>query len=174
MATLGDMVSIAPGTANASVVQLAAEGDETAFAQIAAAHHPEMVRVGYVVCGDWSLAQDAAQSALWIAWRKLPSLRDPERLRPWLLSVAANEARQLVRRQYRRAIVELKIRPLDAADCDPSTEIDRLDLANALHRLKPKTEPSSPFATSRTSTRPRSVRSSGCRHPASGHACRAW
>ncbi len=138
MASLGEMASIAPGTANASVVQLAAEGDETAFARIAAAHHAEMVRVGYVVCGDWSLAQDAAESALWIAWRKLPSLRDPERLRPWLLSVAANEARQLVRRQYRRAVVELKLRPLDAADCDPSTEIDRLDLANALHHLKPE------------------------------------
>ncbi len=132
------MASIAPGTANASVVQLAAEGDETAFARIAATHHAEMVRVGYIICGDWSLAQDAAESALWIAWRKLPSLRDPERLRPWLLSVAANEARQLVRRQYRRAVVELKIRPLDAADCDPSTEIDRLDLANALHRLSPE------------------------------------
>jgi RNA polymerase sigma-70 factor, ECF subfamily len=138
MASLGDMASIAPGTANASVVQLAADGDETAFARIAATYHAEMVRVGYVICGDWSLAQDAAESALWIAWRKLPSLRDPERLRPWLLSVAANEARQLVRRQHRRAVIELKVRPLEPSDPDPSDEIDRLDLANALHRLSPE------------------------------------
>jgi len=42
------------------------------------------------------------QSARSIAWRKLSSLRDPERLRPWLVSVAANEARQLVRGQSPR------------------------------------------------------------------------
>jgi len=79
-----DMSSLAPDVAIASTVQLAAAGDEVAFARIVAAHRAEMVRVAYVVSGDWDLAQDAAQAALWIAWRKLPSLRDPTRLRPWL------------------------------------------------------------------------------------------
>jgi hypothetical protein len=83
-----DMNSLAPDVAIASTVQLAAAGDEVAFARIVAAHRAEMVRVAYVVCGDWDIAQDAAQAALWLAWRKLPSLRDPARLRPWLMSVA--------------------------------------------------------------------------------------
>lgn len=101
-----DMSSLAPDVAIASTVQLAAAGDEVAFARIVAAHRADMVRVSYVVCGDWDLAQDAAQAALWIAWRKLPSLRDPARLRPWLMAVAVNEARAIVRHQRRHPVVD--------------------------------------------------------------------
>jgi RNA polymerase sigma-70 factor, ECF subfamily len=120
------------------MVKLAVAGDEVAFARIVNAYHGDMVRVAYVVSGDQQLAQDAVQSAWSIAWRKLGSLRDPERLRPWLVSVAANEARQLVRGQHRRSVAEIRVRPLDDPDGDPSAEIERLDLVNALHHLKPE------------------------------------
>ena len=133
-----DMRSLAPDVAIDSMVQLAAAGDEVAFARIAAAHRAEMVRVAYVVCGDWDLAQDAAQAALWIAWRKLPSLRDPERLRPWLMSVVANEARAVLRHQRRHPVVELAIAIEGTPDGDPGDEIGQVDLANALHRLGPE------------------------------------
>lgn len=130
-----DVSSITPDAAITSTVQLAAAGDEVAFARIVAAHRPEMVRVAFVVCGDWDMAQDAAQAALWIAWRKLPSLRDPSRLRPWLLSVVANEARAILRHQRRHPVVELTI-AVDGPDKDdPVDEIGQIDLSNALHRL---------------------------------------
>lgn len=132
------MNSLAPDAAIASTVQLAAAGDEIAFARIVAAHRAEMVRVAFVVGGDWDLAQDAAQAALWIAWRKLPSLRDPDRLRPWLLSVVANEARAIVRHQHRHPVVELTITMDGQSDDDPGDEIAQVDLANALHRLDPE------------------------------------
>jgi RNA polymerase sigma factor (sigma-70 family) len=135
---LMDMSSLAPDVAIASTVQLAAAGDEVAFAQIVAAHRAEMVRVAYVVCGDWDIAQDAAQAALWIAWRKLPSLRDPSRLRPWLMAVAANEARAVLRRQRRHPVVELTIATDGTGAGDPGDEIGQVDLANALHRLGPE------------------------------------
>jgi len=132
-----DMSSVAPDVAIASTVQLAAAGDEVAFARIVAAHRAEMVRVAYVVSGDWDLAQDAAQAALWIAWRKLPSLRDPARLRPWLMAVVANEARGIVRRQRRHPVVELTIATEGTGVGDPGDEIGQVDLANALHHLGP-------------------------------------
>ena len=132
-----DMSSLAPDVAIATTVQLAAAGDEVAFARIVAAHRAEMVRVAYVVCGDWDLAQDAAQAALWIAWRKLPSLRDPQRLRPWLMSVVANEARAILRRQRRHPVVELTIASHGIGADDPGDEIGQVDLSNALHRLGP-------------------------------------
>ena len=47
-------------------------------------------------------------------------------LRPWLVSVAANEARKLVHNRHRRAIAEIVLRNLDDAASDPSAEIDRL------------------------------------------------
>lgn len=53
--------------------------------------------VCFVICSDQEMAQDAVQSAWPIAWRKLGSLRDPDRLRPWVVSVAANGVRQLMR-----------------------------------------------------------------------------
>jgi len=132
------MNSLAPDAAIATTVQLAAAGDEVAFARIVAAHRAEMVRVGFVVCGDWDMAQDAAQAALWIAWRKLPSLHEPERLRPWLLAVVANEARAIVRKRRRHPVVELMIATGDPIDDDPADGIGQVDLSNALHRLTPE------------------------------------
>src|SRR5512146_909994 len=76
----------------ASTVERAVEGDELAFARIVGAYHLDLVRVAYVICGDEGLAEDAAQAAWWIAWRKLPTLRDHDRVKPWLVAVAANEA----------------------------------------------------------------------------------
>src|SRR5262245_58355642 len=96
-----------------------------------------MTRLCFVICGDLDVADEAVQSAWLIAWRKLGSLRDPERLRPWLLSVAANEARQLLRHRQRRRIVELHIARDAGVGSDPDLHVDDLDLANALARLDP-------------------------------------
>jgi hypothetical protein len=72
------------------VVAQAVAGDEAAFARIIQAHHDDMTRVCFVICGDLDVADEAVQVAWPIAWRKLGSLREPERLRAWLVSIAAN------------------------------------------------------------------------------------
>jgi RNA polymerase sigma-70 factor, ECF subfamily len=124
-----------------SIVQLAVAGDAVAFARIVAAYHADMVRVAYVVCGgDQDVADDAVQGAWAIAWQKLGSLRDPERLKPWLVAVAANEARQLCRRQRSRAVVQIDVAGGDPAFADPAAPdpADRagaLDLDGALRHL---------------------------------------
>jgi RNA polymerase sigma factor (sigma-70 family) len=109
-----------------------------AFARIVQAYHGDLVRVAYVIGGDRQLAEDAAQSTWSIAWFKLGSLRDPERLRPWLVSVAANEARQLVRSRRRRQVAEIRIQPSDDPTADPSAVVARLDLVDAVRHLKPE------------------------------------
>jgi len=116
------------------VVARAAAGDAAAFTRIVAAHHADMLRIAQVVSGDVELSNDAVQAAWAIAWRRLGSLQDPTRLRPWLMSVAANEARQLVRRRGRRRVREITVEeiPSDAPD---ATLVARIDLGNALHRL---------------------------------------
>jgi RNA polymerase sigma-70 factor (ECF subfamily) len=124
------------GTTIASTVALARAGDEAAFAQLVSTYHADMARVAFIACGDPELAADAVQSAWLVAWRKLGSLRDPDRIRPWLLSVAANEARQLLRRR-RGPVVQIDLEtPGDARD-DPSTGIERVDLRRALAHLSP-------------------------------------
>ena len=119
-------------------IQSAASGDEVAFGKIVAEHHDHMRRVCRVITRDDALADDAVMTAWDIAWRKLGSLRDPTRLRPWLISVAANEAKRLSKRRRRRLEVEIAV---DASErpggVDPATGIDRVDLRAAMARLDP-------------------------------------
>jgi RNA polymerase sigma factor (sigma-70 family) len=123
----------------ANAVTLATAGDEAAFARIVRAHHADMTRVCFVICGDLDLADEAVGAAWAIAWRHLATLRDPDRLRAWLVSVAANEARQLMRRQRRRAVVELSVvGSSDPRFPDPDESATDIDLANALAGLAPE------------------------------------
>lgn len=82
-----------PGGIAATTVADAAAGDADALARIVSAHHDDMARICYVICDDQNMAQDAVQSAWPIAWRRLGSLHDPERLRPWLMAVAESGSR---------------------------------------------------------------------------------
>lgn len=131
------MFEVSVDTGAAAAIAPAVAGDEAAFARIIATYHADLMRVAYVVCGDNELAGDAVQSAWTIAWRKLGTLRDPERLRPWLVAVAANEARQLLRREHRRAVNELRVEaPCPPLLRDPAVgAVDRIDLVNALRCL---------------------------------------
>ena len=124
-----------------AAVARAAAGDEVAFARIVAAHHDDMARVAFVVCGDVEIAQEAVQAAWQKAWAKLGSIRDADRLRPWLVSIAANEAKQLIRSRHRRWLRETVIeddQPVaPRASSDPESRAAILDLANALAGLEP-------------------------------------
>jgi DNA-directed RNA polymerase specialized sigma24 family protein len=121
----------------AGAVALAVAGDEAAFARIIRAHQDDMTRVCFVICGDLDIADEAVQAAWPIIWRKLGSLHDPDRLRPWLVSVAANEARQLIRHRRRRTVVELAVGAAGMPGGDPAGHVGDLDLVNALARLDP-------------------------------------
>jgi RNA polymerase sigma factor (sigma-70 family) len=120
-------------------VALAARGDEAAFTAIVAAHHDDLTRVCFVICGDPDLADEAVQAAWTLAWRKLGSLHDPDRLRPWLVAVAANEARGLLRHRRRRSVVEIGLDGNDDPEraAEPGDAARDLDLVNALARLSP-------------------------------------
>ncbi len=120
------------------VVAQAAAGDAAAFARIVAEHHDDMARVCFVICGNRDEAQDAVQAAWPIAWRKLNSLRDPHRLRPWLVTIAANEARQAMRRRRRHQVVEIDVADVGSDALDPSRRSREVDLSAALRRLSPE------------------------------------
>jgi RNA polymerase sigma-70 factor (ECF subfamily) len=129
----------APIDSAESLLARAVGGSEAAFAQIVERHHRDLVRVGFVACGDQDVAEEAAAAAWAIAWRRLRDVREPERLGAWLCSVAVNEARQILRRRNRRSV-----REIDLVDTEPSRRSDPaerasdLDLANAMARLSPE------------------------------------
>ena len=127
----------AEATGWSAVVRRAAGGDEVAFARLVAQHHATMTRVAYAIAGDAEVAADAVQSAWSIAWRRLGSVRDPEQVGSWLIAIAANESRGLMRRQRRRTVVELSARDQERHEPDPGDRIEVVDLARALRQLSP-------------------------------------
>jgi len=129
---LGNMTTIE------ATVQSAATGDEAAFAHLVVEHHASMSRVAFVICGDAESARDAVQNAWAAAWHRIRSLRDPSQVRPWLVAIAANEARQMMRRRRRIAIVDLSDELAEAYRADADTSVELLDLHRALRGLKPE------------------------------------
>jgi RNA polymerase sigma-70 factor (ECF subfamily) len=120
-----------------TTVRLAALGDEAAFTRLVAEHRAAMARVAYVICGDPEATRDAVQSAWSIAWRRLPTLRDPDQVRSWLIAIAANEARQVVRGRRRRPVIDISDAWAQPAGEDPADAIGLVDLQRALAHLKP-------------------------------------
>ena len=122
----------------ADTLASAAAGDEVAFQHIIDTHHEDMRRVCQAISGDHAIADEAVQAAWLVAWKKLGRVHGPDYLRPWLVSVAVNEAKQLMRKRRRRAEIEV------AADAsgepggiDPATGVAAVDLRAALSRLDP-------------------------------------
>jgi RNA polymerase sigma factor (sigma-70 family) len=108
---------------------------EPGFASLVAEHHADLVRLAYAIVGDPDLANDVAQSAWAAAWRRRSQLREPEKVRGWLLTIAANEARRSLRRRRLRQLVLLThdIGPTVAPAAD-----DDIDLVQAIQRLAPR------------------------------------
>ena len=120
------------------LIASAAAGDEVAFRHIIVAYHDDMRRVCSYVTRDEVVADEAAQAAWSVAWKKIGSVRDPARLRPWLVSVAVNEAKKLMSKRRRRADFELATDMSNLpGGLDPASGIDLVDLWAAVRRMDP-------------------------------------
>jgi RNA polymerase sigma-70 factor, ECF subfamily len=122
-----------------ALVPPAAAGDTVAFTRLVQAFHADMARLAYFICGgNRELAEDAVQSAWTIAWSRLGTLRDPRRVRSWLLSVTANEARQLLRQQRQAVMVHLEFAEERLRAPDSLASPAALDMRAVLARLGPE------------------------------------
>src|SRR5262249_21489295 len=120
------------------VLASAAAGDELAFARIVDAHDDEMYRVCVAIGRDPAIAADGVQQAWTIAWRKLGTIRDPTRLRPWLIAIAVNETKTLLKKRQRRSLVEIPTETDGSAGgVDPAADVASIDLRQLLEQLDP-------------------------------------
>ena len=112
----------------------AAEREAAAFADVIGRFHDDMARVSFVVSGDVELAAEAAQGAWREAWKDLRTPRNADRLRAWLMGLAAKEAKWLADAGSRaRADAtggDAGIVPATSAAASAAYRSDELDLAN--------------------------------------------
>ena len=59
-----------------------------------------LLTVSYGVLHSWDLAADAVQSALLKGWHSRYSVKDPQSFKPWLVKIAINESKNLIRRGF--------------------------------------------------------------------------
>lgn len=91
------------------MVERARGGDVDAYADLVRAHQAVAFRTALLICGDEADAEEAAQDGFVKAHRALPRFRAGEPVRPWLLTIVANEARNRRRAAGRRAAATLRL-----------------------------------------------------------------
>ena len=97
------------------LIALARDGDGDAYASLVRAHQDVAFRTAMLITQDAAEAEEAAQDAFVKAWRALGRFRTGEPLRPWLLTIVANEARNRRRSAGRRTALALRV-TVDEAD----------------------------------------------------------
>jgi RNA polymerase sigma-70 factor (ECF subfamily) len=119
------------------LVAQARRGDTAAYAGLVRRHQEIAFRTAMLITGHAQDAEEAAQDGFVKAWRALPRFRVGEPLRPWLLTIVANEARNRRRAAGRRehlAVRAAATLPIPADDAAP--DYDRDALTAALGRLR--------------------------------------
>jgi RNA polymerase sigma factor (sigma-70 family) len=118
----------------------AQHGDARAFEELVCAHWEVLFRVAVLVSGDAAEAEDVVQEALVKSWRALGRFRVGAPVRPWLLTIVANEARNRRRSAGRRSQLALRVaREAVSGDAAPSPEARVLaaeDRARLLERVE--------------------------------------
>jgi RNA polymerase sigma-70 factor (ECF subfamily) len=104
------------------LVVRAQRGDARAFEELVSPHRELVFRVAYLITRNPSDAEDATQDALVKAWRGLGRFRAGAPLRPWLLRIAANEARNRSRASGRRERLALRAAAASPGEAAPSPE----------------------------------------------------
>lgn len=76
-----------------TLIESSRNGDPTAWEALVAQHQEPVFRLAYLFLGDPVEAEDIAQEAFLRAWKALGSYDHSRPIRPWLLSIAANLAK---------------------------------------------------------------------------------
>jgi RNA polymerase sigma-70 factor (ECF subfamily) len=76
-----------------TLIRHAANGNAAAWEPLVLAHQDAVFRLAYLILGDPDDASDIAQEAFLRAWNHIKRFDATRPLRPWLLSIVANLAR---------------------------------------------------------------------------------
>jgi len=95
---------------DADLVARARQGDTAAFGELVDRHRTAVYRAALAATGSHADADDVAQDAFVLAFRRLESFRGEASFKTWLLSIAWRQAlnrRRAVRRMLRRLVTTM-------------------------------------------------------------------
>jgi RNA polymerase sigma-70 factor (ECF subfamily) len=119
-----------------TALERATQGDADSFAILIDPLLQPGYRLAAVMLSDRMAAEDAVQEAAVKAWRSLGQLRgEQSSLRPWFLSIVANECRMIRRRRWWAVVKLSEVQPDRAVD--GVSQEATTDLRRALARLSP-------------------------------------
>src|SRR3954449_12227786 len=130
---------VARALTEGELIALAKDGDGDAYASLVRAHQDIAFRTAMLITQDAAEAEEAAQDAFVKAWRALGRFREGEPLRPWLLAIVSNEARNRRRSAGRRQALALRLTPhgeTGSAQAEVLLGETRATLLAALARLR--------------------------------------
>ncbi len=102
-----------PNEEDQSLVQLAQQGDLSAFNDIVERHQRAVYATCLRMLRDPQLAEDATQDAFVRAWSAIDSFRGGI-VRPWLLRIATNRTYDVLRSRARRPAQSLDAQPFES------------------------------------------------------------
>jgi RNA polymerase sigma factor (sigma-70 family) len=115
-----------------SIARMLKDRSPGALEALILAHGQSIHRVAYSIVGDFHAAEDITSETLLTAWRRIDSLRDDGRIRPWLLSIAARNALQHLRQRTPRGNV---VDALDGTEQMEARTVSRLTVRAAMEQL---------------------------------------
>lgn len=113
---------------DAQLTVAAAAGDRAAFAEIYDRYADRLYDFCVGMVRDRNTAADCVQDTFCTAATRLGSLRDPDKLRPWLYAIARNEALRCIR-ERRREQPSDELPETTSSDPSPDTLAVRSELA---------------------------------------------
>ena len=126
---------------DSEIIKRVLSGDTDAFAGLVRKYQAPIRRFCIGVLGDGALADDAAQEAFLKAYLALKTFRGDSTFGTWLYRIAANQCRDLLRRQGRRRLVSLEAMSEETSGDNPvlvdprSNEAPASDHADATLQL---------------------------------------
>lgn len=101
MLTMNETAEIFVDAMSEQATATAAEKEKIEFDEAFSLHHRTVFRTARAVVRDSGLAEDVTQEVFLKLYNNLDSIKDGEMLRPWLIRVAINAARNMLRGNMR-------------------------------------------------------------------------
>ncbi len=111
LAPSGSPLSTRPDIPDETLVEHFIDGDDSAFVQLVDRYHDGLMRFLRRMTGSHAIAEDVFQDTFLQVHNAIESFDTSRRFKPWLFTIAANKARDELRRLKRRKASSLSASP---------------------------------------------------------------